>query len=149
VVFAVGVLPLSARYAVALGGIVLGGTMTSATLAGRHLLTGLHARRDEVEAWLSLGATPRRAVLDVAREAVRESLVPTLDQTRTTGLVTLPGAFIGALLGGASPVDAARFQLVVLAALVCTGSVVGVLVTALLGASRQLPAATGERWGQR
>jgi len=149
VVFAVGVLPLSARYAVALGGIVLGGTMTSATLAGRHLLTGLHARRDEVEAWLSLGATPRRAVLDVAREAVRESLVPTLDQTRTTGLVTLPGAFIGALLGGASPVDAARFQLVVLAALVCTGSVVGVLVTALLGAPRQLPAATGERWGQR
>ncbi|TXR51684.1 ABC transporter permease [Quadrisphaera setariae] len=140
VVFALGVLPFSARYVVALGGIVLGGTMTSATLAGRHLLAGLLARRDEVEAWLSLGATPRRAVVDVARAAVRESLVPVLDQTRTTGLVTLPGAFIGALLGGASPVDAARFQLIVLAGLICAGSVVAVLVTTLLGAPRALPA---------
>lgn len=139
VVFALGVLPFSARYVVALGGIVLGGTMTSATLAGRHLLAGLLARRDEVEAWLSLGATPRRAVLDIAREAVAESLVPVLDQTRTTGLVTLPGAFIGALLGGASPVQAARFQLVVLAGLIAAGSVVAVLVTTLLGAPRRLP----------
>lgn len=145
VVFSLGVLPFSARYVVALGGIVLGGTMTSATLAGRHLLAGLLARRDEVEAWLSLGAPPRRAVLDVARAAVRESLVPVLDQTRTTGLVTLPGAFIGALLGGASPVDAARFQLIVLAGLICAGSVVAVLVTTLLGAPRVLPAAPGGR----
>ncbi|PWJ48846.1 putative ABC transport system permease protein [Quadrisphaera granulorum] len=142
VVFAVGVLPFEARYVVALGGIVLGGTMTSATLAGRHLLAGLIARRDEVEAWLSLGATPRRAVLDVARAAVAESLVPVLDQTRTTGLVTLPGAFIGALLGGASPLDAARFQLIVLAGLIAAGSVVAVLVTTLLGAPRVLPTGT-------
>lgn len=100
VVFALGVLPFEARYVVALGGIVLGGMMTSATLAGRHLLAGLRARREEVEGWLALGAPPRRAVRDVARAAVAESLVPVLDQTRTTGLVTLPGAFIGALLSG-------------------------------------------------
>lgn len=139
VVFALGVLPLTARYVVALGGIVMGGTMTSATLAGRHLLSGLRARRDEVEAWLSLGATPRRAVVDIARRAVRESLVPAVDQTRTTGLVTLPGAFIGALLGGASPVQAARFQLIVLAGLITAGSIVAVLVTTVLGAPEQLP----------
>lgn len=139
VVFALGVLPFTARYVVALGGIVLGGTMTSATLAGRHLVSGLRAHRDEVEAWLSLGATPRRAVVDIARRAVRESLVPALDQTRTTGLVTLPGAFIGALLGGASPVQAARFQLIVLAGLIAAGSIVAVLVTTVLGAPKQLP----------
>ena len=46
---------------------------------------------------------------------MRESLLPTLDQTKSTGLVTLPGAFVGALFGGASPVVAAQFQLVVLA----------------------------------
>jgi len=31
------------------------------------------------------------------------ALVPGLDQTRTVGLVTLPGAFVGVLLAGASP----------------------------------------------
>jgi hypothetical protein len=71
------------------------------------LLAGLRASRQEVEAWLSLGATPRQAGLDVARHAAGEALVPAIDQTRTTGLVSLPGAFVGALLGGASRFQAA------------------------------------------
>ena len=37
-----------------------------------------------------------------------------LDQTRTVGLVTLPGAFVGMLLAGASPVQAGAVQLLVL-----------------------------------
>ena len=140
VVFAVGVLPFSARYLVAAGGIVIGGTMTGATLAGRHLLAGFRSRREEIEAWLALGATPRQATRDVVRAAAGEALVPALDQTRTTGLVTLPGAFIGALLGGADPLQAARFQLVVLAALLAAQAVVAVLLTYLLGAPSPLPA---------
>lgn len=55
-------MPFSARYVGAAGGIVIGGTMTGATLAGPNLLAGLRARRDEVEARLALGATPRQAV---------------------------------------------------------------------------------------
>ncbi len=140
-VFALRVLPLSPRYVVALGGIVIGNTMTGATLAGRHLRAGLLARREEVEAWLSLGASPRQAVTDIARSAAGEALVPALDQTRTTGLVTLPGAFIGALLGGASPTDAARFQLVVLVSLICAEAIVAVSLVYQLGAPGRLPVA--------
>jgi putative ABC transport system permease protein len=139
VVFALGVLPFQARYLVALGGIVIGNTMTGATLTGRHLISGIKARRDEVEAWLSVGATMRQAIRDIARTAAAEALVPALDQTRTTGLVTLPGAFIGALLAGASPIQAARFQLVVLAAIVASQAAVAVLLSYLLGAPAQLP----------
>jgi putative ABC transport system permease protein len=139
VVFALRVLPFQARYLVALGGIVIGATMTGATLAGRHLVAGLRARRDEVEAWLSIGASMRQAVGDVARAAAAEALVPGLDQTRTTGLVTLPGAFIGALLGGSSPVQAARFQLIVLAAILACQAVVAVTITYLLGEPATLP----------
>jgi putative ABC transport system permease protein len=138
-VFALDVLPFSARYIVALSGIVIGGAMTGATLAGRHLFHGLISRRDEIEGWLALGATSRQAVADVARFAAGEALVPTLDQTRTTGLVTLPGAFIGALLGGADPTQAARFQLVVLAALLATQTVVATLIVHALGAPTQIP----------
>jgi putative ABC transport system permease protein len=140
IVFALGVLPFSARYIVALGGIVIGNTMTGATLAGRHLLAGLRGRRDEIEAWLSIGASPRQAVRDIAHTAAGEALIPALDQTRTTGLVTLPGAFIGALLGGANPTQAARFQLVVLAAILAAQAIVAVLVVTILGAPETLPA---------
>ncbi len=143
VVFALDVLPFSARYIVALSGIVIGNAMTGATLAGRHLLSGMRARRDEIEGWLALGATPRQAVRDVARTAAGEALIPVIDQTRTTGLVTLPGAFIGALLGGADPTQAARFQLVVLAAILACQAVVSTLLVHRLGAPDTLPVTTG------
>jgi putative ABC transport system permease protein len=78
-------------------------------------------------------------VQDIARDAAAEALVPALDQTRTVGLVTLPGAFVGALLGGASAEGAARFQLVVLVGLLCAESITAVLLAWLLGAPRVLP----------
>jgi putative ABC transport system permease protein len=133
------VLDRSVRTLVAVSGIVVGGTMTAATLTGRRLLDGLRRRREEVEAWLSLGATHREAVVAIARDAASEALVPALDQTRTVGLVTLPGAFVGALLGGASAVDAARFQIVVLVGLLCAQSITAVTLAWLLGAPRTLP----------
>ena len=121
------------RYLVAVAGIVIGSAMSAATLAGRNFLRDSRRRSDEVEAWLSLGATPTQAHDAIGREAVRESLLPNLDQTRSTGLVTLPGAFVGALFGGASPLEAAQFQLVVLAGLALAMTTTGLIVTRLAG----------------
>jgi putative ABC transport system permease protein len=133
------VLDRSVRTLVAVSGIVIGGTMTAATLTGRRLDEGLRRRRDEVEGWLALGATPRRAVQAIARDAASEALVPALDQTRTVGLVTLPGAFVGALLGGADAASAARFQVVVLVGLLCAESITAVVLVQLLGAPATIP----------
>jgi putative ABC transport system permease protein len=135
VVFGLRLVDLQVRYLVAVGGIIIGNSMTAATLAGRNFLRGTRARQSEVEAWFSLGASPARAHHDIGREAVRESLLPTLDQTKSTGLVTLPGAFVGALFGGASPAVAAQFQLVVLAGIALTMTVTGIVVTRLAGRS--------------
>jgi putative ABC transport system permease protein len=138
-VFAVQLVALDARQVVAVAGIVIGNAMTAATLAGRTFSRQVLARRDEVEAWLALGATPRVAHADVARESARESLLPTLDQTRATGLVTLPGAFVGALFGGASPAVAAQFQLVVLAAIMLAMTVTSLVVTRLAATEPTVP----------
>ena len=143
VVFAVGALPLQSRYVIAVAGIVIGGTMTASTLAGRRFVAGLVDHRDEVEGWLALGATPRQAARDVARTAIGEALVPGIDQTRTTGVVTLPGAFVGALVGGASAAGAARFQVVVLAGLLAAGAIAAGTLLRLLGAPATLPVPDG------
>jgi putative ABC transport system permease protein len=136
------------RTLVAVSGIVLGGTMTAATLTGRRLADGLHRRRDEVEAWLSIGASTRQAVRAIARDSVFEAMVPALDQTRTVGLVTLPGAFVGALLGGASATSAARFQVVVLVGLLCAEAITAGCLAWLLGAPASLPAEPPAAGGQ-
>lgn len=132
-VFGLRMVELDVRYVVAVAGITIGNMMTAATLAGRNFLRAARAHRDQIEGWLALGATPSQAHAEIGREAVRESLLPTLDQTRATGLVTLPGAFVGALFGGASPAVAAQFQLVVLAGIALGMMVTAIVVTRLVG----------------
>ena len=134
-IFSLGLVALEARYVVAIGGIVIGNAMSAATLSGRNFLRAAQSGIAEIEAWFALGAIPAVAHRSIGREATRESLIPTLDQSKSTGLVTLPGAFVGALFGGASPADAARFQLVVLAGIALAMTITSMVVTTLVGRS--------------
>jgi len=141
VVFATGAIAFTPRYALAIGGIVIGNAMSIATLAGRRLAESVNDRWDEVEGWLALGATRRQSTIELARNAIYSALIPATDQTKTTGLVTLPGAFVGAIFGGVSPLEAGRFQIVVLAAIMAAGSVTAVILVRSLAPVRVRPAA--------
>jgi putative ABC transport system permease protein len=114
---AVGAFATTPRAAVPTAGILIGGAMTAATITGRRLLEALDEQEGEIEARLSLGDDARTALAPVLRRSVTSGLVPVIDQTRSVGLVTLPGTFVGLVLGGASPAAAARVQLLVLLAL--------------------------------
>jgi putative ABC transport system permease protein len=119
-VLASGTVPLRGAAVIPVAGILVGGAMTATSLAGRRLREELGGRRGEVEAALALGFLRRDAVLEIGRAAAATALVPGLDQTRTVGLVTLPGAFVGVLLGGGSPLEAGAAQLLVLVGLLAT-----------------------------
>lgn len=120
-VFATPAFPLEPRYVLPLTGIVLGNAMVVTSLAGRRLREELVARFGEIEARLALGFHPREAIATLRQEAVSTALMPIVDQTKNVGLVTLPGAFVGMLLGGATPLEAAVVQFVVLAVLIGAG----------------------------
>lgn len=147
--FLTGALELSARYALAIGGIIIGNAMTTVTLAGRRTAQATDDRFPEIEGLLALGATPRQATLDIARDALREALIPATDQTKTTGLVTLPGAFVGAIFGGVSPLEAGRFQIVVLAGIMAAGAVAAAIITFALAPTLMLPADTVRQMANR
>ncbi|MFE4329408.1 ABC transporter permease [Streptomyces sp. NPDC056831] len=124
-----GLVPVRGIALIPVTGILIGGALTATVLGGRRALDELTTRRGEVEAGMALGLLDRDARLEIARPAAADALLPGLDQTRTVGLVTLPGAFVGMLLGGASPVQAGAVQLFVLVALM---AVQAVAVTAVL-----------------
>ncbi len=128
-----GVLPARGITLIPVTGILLGGCLTATALAGRRALDELRQRRGEVEAALALGLSPRDAALEICRPAAARALVPALDQTRTVGLVTLPGAFVGMMLAGSDPVHAGAVQLAVLVALLAAESA-AVVVTIELAA---------------
>lgn len=139
-VFVTGSTPVSPASVLAISGIVIGGTMTACSLAGRRAFAALAERAGEVEAALALGLAWSEAVRLVIDRDRPEALVPVLDQTRTVGLVTLPGAFVGVLLGGGSPAEAAAAQIVVLAGLVAAQSITVVLVGRFVAQRRLLSA---------
>ena len=68
-----------------------------------------------------------------------EALVPGLDQVRTAGVVTLPGAFIGVLLGGGTPAQAAAAQVLVLVGIMAAQTTTAVVAERLIGMARLLP----------
>ncbi|HEV2782194.1 MAG TPA: ABC transporter permease [Actinophytocola sp.] len=115
-------------------GILIGGAMTATSLAGVRALDELRARHGEYEAALALGFMPRAAALEICRGSAGQALIPVLDQTRTVGLVTLPGAFVGVLLGGGDPIQAGITQLLVLIALLAAEAVAVLLTVELVAA---------------
>jgi putative ABC transport system permease protein len=141
IVFASGAIAFTPRYALAIGGIIIGNAMTIATLASRRFVESVGDHWEEVEGWLALGATPRQSTLELARRAIYSALIPSTDQTKTTGLVALPGAFVGAIFGGVSPLEAGRFQIVVLASIMAAGSITAVIVVKVLAPVQVRPAA--------
>ncbi|NYE94134.1 putative ABC transport system permease protein [Psychromicrobium silvestre] len=112
-----GVLPWNALALIAIIGQQIGGAMATTTLAGRRIEAELLGRRGEVEAAVALGFTWPAARRFVSKEVAGEAVVPSIDQARTAGTVTLPGAFVGLILGGASPLEAGQIQLLVLISL--------------------------------
>lgn len=138
-IFALGLIELTTQNLIAMGEIIIGGTMTIVTLTARNFTHTAHARTGEIEAWWALGATSPQAFTEIRRHAVKEALIPGLDQTRATGLVTLPGTFIGALMGGASPLVAAQMQLAVLAGQTLAGIIGALIFTTIICRSPHLP----------
>ena len=106
--------------------------MAAASVAGLRLRDDVQAGLPAFEGYLALGATDRQAGLEFGRRATGRTLLPGLDQTNSAGLVTLPWAFVGLLIGGATPLLAAQIQLLVLVGLLLAQTVAGVLTTRLI-----------------
>lgn len=139
ILLASGTIPFEGIALIPVVGIVLGNTMTVHTLLGRRAFAALREERGQYEACLSLGLLPSQGIDEIIHRRVPEALVPSLDQVRTSGVVTLPGAFIGVMLGGGSAVQAATAQVLVLFAIMATQSITSGVQAKLIRARRLLP----------
>jgi len=121
-------------------GILMGNTMNGHTLTCRRAFAALREERDLYDAWLSLGFERNQAIGRIVHRHLPEALIPGLDQVRTAGVVTLPGAFIGVLLGGGSPAQAAAAQVLVLMGIMAAQTVTAVVAERFIREARLLPA---------
>jgi putative ABC transport system permease protein len=128
---AVGAIHATSRALIPIGGMVIGQGMVSSGLSLSRLQFELGESSAQIEARLSLGATWRQAVDPILRRSISAGMLPTIDSTKTAGLVAIPGTTVGMLLAGAAPLDAVRLQLILFYLLVGSTSIVAVLATTL------------------
>lgn len=140
VVFLSGASPFVGEAIVPIAGIIIGNSMNAHTLVTRRAFPRLRASHGVYEAALALGFERPWAVHEIVHRDISEALVPNIDTTRTVGLVTLPGAFIGVMLGGGSPIQAGASQLLVLIGIMAANAGVATAVERLISNGKLLPA---------
>lgn len=85
----------------------------------------------QVETALALGATPRQATVQQVKRSLVIALAPVLDFAKTVGIITLPGAMTGLIMGGASPLEAIQLQIVVMNMLLGATTISSIMSTYL------------------
>lgn len=119
------------QYLIPLLGMVLGNGLTGISLCLDHLLEGLSGRKAEVEMELALGATRWEAARGPLREAVRRGMIPVVNAMMVVGIVSLPGMMTGQILAGNDPLDAVKYQIVVMF-MIAAGTSLGCIFMAML-----------------
>lgn len=125
------VFPFTPRYIIPVAGMMVGNAMTVTGVTLKRMREDLRLQQGMIETALALGATPRQATVKQVRRALVVGLSPVLDNAKTVGLISLPGAMTGLIMGGASPTEAIQLQIVVMNMLLGASTFSGVLATYL------------------
>jgi len=123
------------QYAIPLLGMILGNTMNGISLGLDRLTQEATQKRQIIESRLALGQGWQRAISDSRREAIRVGLIPIVNAMSAAGIVSLPGMMTGQILAGTPPVEAVKYQILVMF-LIAGGTGFGTVVAVSLAARR-------------
>jgi len=124
------------RYVIPIAGMVLGNSMTGIALALERLFSDLEARSGEVLSLTALGASTWEAARDSVRSALRAGLIPTVNSMAAAGIVFIPGMMTGQILAGADPLEATKYQIVVML-MVSAATAIGSIMAVMLAYRRR------------
>lgn len=123
-----GILQPTAHQLIPFGGLIVGNSLNSVSLALDRFLGEVRNRKEEIEAKVALGSSLRAAMDEAFRDSLRASLIPKINFMKAAGLVHIPGVAVGMLMAGADPIEAVLFQIVILYSLVFAGILGSVMI---------------------
>jgi putative ABC transport system permease protein len=123
------------QYLIPLLGMLLGNTMSGIAIALDSLTRQAWDSRGRIEARLLAGGTWDEAIEEVRRDALRSGLIPIINAMATAGLVSLPGMMTGQILAGSPPMEAAKYQLLIMF-LIAAGTGLGSMAAVWIGSRR-------------
>ncbi|MFF5996632.1 iron export ABC transporter permease subunit FetB [Lysinibacillus sp. KU-BSD001] len=128
VLLGLNIVPATPQYIIPISGMMIGNAMVLSVLFLNRFRAELESNEDEIELILSLGGTPKQAVHRHVMGAIKASMIPTIEAQKTIGLVQLPGMMSGQIIGGADPVQAVQFQILIIFALLTCATLASVIL---------------------
>ena len=123
------------QYAVPLLGMLLGNTMRGIAIGLDRLTAAAWDHRTLIEGRLMIGNTWSQAINSIRRDSIRSGLIPIINSMMAAGLVSLPGMMTGQILGGNPPMEAVKYQILIMF-LIAGGTGLGTIVAVWLGSRR-------------
>lgn len=123
------------RFALPILGMVMGNTMTGIAVGLDRMLGTAKREKNAIEARLALGATWQQAFNPLIRESFRAGTISIINAMATAGLVSIPGMMTGQVLSGMDPVEASKYQILIMF-LIAGSTIFGVLMAVYLTAFR-------------
>lgn len=112
-----------------MSGMVIGNSMVAMGLALERMKSEFSSHRGRLLAALSLGARPKQASRLIIKRTLQAALIPNVDKLKVIGLVQLPGMMTGMILGGAEPIVAIKYQLIISISIFSSVSLAAIFVT--------------------
>ncbi|WP_246051944.1 ABC transporter permease [Desulfobotulus mexicanus] len=123
------------QYAIPLLGMILGNTMTGIAIGLDRLTQTVWEKKAVIETRLMLGQKFSEAVSDIRRDSIRSGLIPIINAMSVAGIVSLPGMMTGQILAGAPPMEAVKYQILIMF-LIAGGAGFGTIFAVGAGAKR-------------
>lgn len=123
------------RYVLPILGMVIGNTMTGIGLGMETLTSSVKREQAVIEARLAIGEPRFIALKGHIKQAMRSGMMPIINAMAASGIISLPGMMTGQILSGVDPIDASKYQLMIMfliAGGTALGTTGGVYGTALL-----------------
>jgi len=122
------IVPATAQYIIPISGMMIGNSMVLSVLFLNRFTSEIASHQNEIELMLSLGGTPKQAIHRQLMNAIKASMIPTIESQKTIGLVQLPGMMSGQIIGGADPIQAVQFQLLIIFALLTAATLSSIMI---------------------
>jgi len=108
-----GAIEFKPNEVIPVSGMLASNSLIAINLAYQNLDREFVKEMSQIESKLTLGANPKLASKDTIRQSIKTAIVPTIDSVKTYGIVSIPGMMTGLIIGGVAPLDAVKFQLMV------------------------------------
>ncbi len=127
------------QYSIPLLGMLLGNTMNGIALSLERLTQTAEYQRAVIESRLALGQTAGEAIGDIRRESMRTGMIPIINAMAAAGIVSLPGMMTGQILAGAPPLEAVKYQILIMF-LIASGTGFGTMAAVFIASRRMFDA---------